>query len=239
MSDSALQSLTLSRQEFDQISGIGAEARQQASSGTATQAAIMNQRQTIQDSFDRFTVANWLSQIIRELVLLAIDKMTLPRWIQINSDQYSPEFMQDAQVIAGLHQQITSQNLEDANDDLRWDVSVDVESLSPVSEQEKQAQWMQALNLISNPAVAPLLAMSEPLLKRTLDLNGIKNAKDQGAIREALMQKAQMEMQMAQAQAAPPGVAPMPGAPQGPGGPGPAMPQPPQMIPGPPEGMPS
>jgi hypothetical protein len=240
MSDSALQSLTLSRQEFDQISGIGAEARQQASSGTATQAAIMNQRQTIQDSFDRFTVANWLSQIIRELVLLAIDKMTLPRWIQINSDQYSPEFMQDAQVIAGLHQQITSQNLEDANDDLRWDVSVDVESLSPVSEQEKQAQWMQALNLISNPAVAPLLAMSEPLLKRTLDLNGIKNAKDQGAIREALMQKAQMEMQMAQAQqGGPPGVAPMPGAPTGPGGPGPAMPQPPQMIPGPPEGMPS
>jgi hypothetical protein len=240
MSDSSLQSLTLSRQEFDQLSGIGAEARQQASSGTATQAAIMNQRQTIQDSFDRFTVANWLGSIIRELVLLAIDKMTLPRWIQINSDQYSPEFMQDAQVIAGLHREITLQNLQDANDDLRWDVSVDVESLSPVSEQEKQAQWMQALNLISNPAVAPLLAMSEPLLKRTLDLNGIKNAKDQGAIRQALMQKAQMEMQMAQQQGGqPPGVAPMPGAPMGPGGPGPTAPQPPQMIPGAPEGMPS
>lgn len=241
LSDSALQSLTLSRQEFDQLSGIGAEARQQASSGTATQAAIMNQRQTIQDSFDRYVVANWLGQIIRELVLLAIDKMTLPRWIQINSDQYSPEFMQDAQVIAGLHREITLQNLQEANDDMRWDISVDVESLSPVSEQEKQAQWMQALNLISNPAVAPLLAMSEPLLKRTLDLNGIKNAKDQGAIRQALMQKAQFEMQMAQQQAGggPPGVAPMPGAPQGPGGPGQAMPQPPQMIPGPPEGMPS
>lgn len=238
MSDSALQSLTLSRQEFDQLSGIGAESRQQASSGTATQAAIMNQRQTVQDSFDRYVVATWLGEIIRELVLLAIDKMTLPRWIQINSDQYSPEFMQDAQVIAGLHREITLQNLQDANDDLRWDVSVDVESLSPVSEQEKQAQWMQALNLISNPAVAPLLAMSEPLLKRTLDLNGIKNAKDQGAIRSALMAKAQTEMRMAQAQqGGPPGVAPMPGVPTGPGGPGPAAPQPPQMIPGPAEGM--
>jgi hypothetical protein len=238
MSDSALQSLTLSRQEFDQLSGIGAEARQQASSGTATQAAIMNQRQTIQDSFDRYVVAGWLGQIIRELVLLAIDKMTLPKWITINSDQYSPAFQQDAMVIAGLHRQITLQNLQDAHDDLRWDVTVDVESLSPVSEQEKQAQWMQALNLISNPAVAPLLAMSEPLLKRTLDLNGIKNAKDQAAIGQALAQKAQMEMQMAQAKAGgPPGVAPMPGAPQGPGGPGMAAPQPPQMIPGPPEGM--
>jgi hypothetical protein len=79
--------------------------------------------------------------------------------------------------------------------------------------------------------------MSEPLLKRTLDLNGIKNAKDQAAIREALAAKAQMEMQMMQAQrGGPPGVAPMPGAPQGPGGPGQAVPRPPQMIPGPPEG---
>lgn len=239
LSDSALQSLTLSRQEFDELSGVGAESRQQAGSGTATQAAIMNQRQTIQDSFDRYTVANWLGQIIRELVLLAIDKMTLPRWIQVNSDQYSPEFMQDAQVIAGLHKEITLQNLQDAHDDMRWDVTVDIESLSPVSEQEKQGQWMQALNLISNPAVAPLLAMSEPLLKRTLDLNGIKSAKDQGAIREALAQKAKMEMAMAQQQGmggGPPGVAPMPGQP-GPAGPGPAIPKPPQMIPGPPEGM--
>ena len=238
MSDSALQSLTLSRQEFDQQSGIGAEARQQASSGTATQAAIMNQRQTVQDSFDRYLVAEWLGWIIRERVLLAIDKMTLPKWITLNSDQNSPEFMQDAQNIAAQYQEITQQSLQDAHDDLRWDVSVDVESLSPVSEQEKQAQWMQALNLISNPMVAPLLAMSPELLKRTLDLNGIKSGKDQAAIGQALMQKAQMEMQMAQAQAGgPPGVAPMPGAPQGPGGPGPAMPRPPQMIPGPPEGM--
>lgn len=237
MSDSAMQSLVLSRQEFDELSGVGAEARQQATSGTATQAAIMNQRQTINDSFDRYTVATWLGQIIREIVLIAIDKMTLPKWITINSDQYSPAFQQDAMIIAGMHQQITMQNLQDAHDDLRWDVTVDVESLSPVSEQEKQAQWMQALSLISNPAVAPLLAMSPELLKRTLDLNGIKNAKDQAAISGALEKKAQLEMQMMQAQQqGPPGVTSMPGAP-GPTGPGPAAPQPPQMIPGPPEGM--
>jgi len=234
MSDSALQSLTLSRQEFDQLSGIGAEARQQASSGTATQAAIMNQRQNVQESFDRYVVAGWLAQIIREMVLLAIDKMTLPRWIQINSDQNSPEFMADAMHIAQMHKEITLQNLQDAHDDLRWDVTVDVESLSPASEQEKQAQWMQALTLISNPMVAPLLAMSPELLKRTLDLNGIKNAKDQAAISGALMKKAQLEMQMAQqaaAQKAGPGVTSMPGAPPPPPGPGQAVPTPPQMTP--------
>lgn len=239
MSDTALQSLTLSRQEFDELSGVGAEARQQASSGTATQAAIMNQRQTVQDSFDRSLVAQWLAEIIREIVLLAIDKMTLPKWVQINSDQYSPAFLQDAQVIAKNHMEIVQQNLQDAHDDLRWDVSVDVESLSPVSEQEKQAQWMQTLALISNPAVAPLLAMSEPLLKRTLDLNGIKNGKDQGAIREALAMQAQQQAELARMNSTPPpGVPSMPGAP-GPAGPGPAAPQPPQMIPGPPEGMPA
>jgi hypothetical protein len=238
LSDAALQSLTLSRQEFDELAGSTGESRQTATSDTATQAAIMNQRQTVQESFDRHLVANWLSEIIRELVMLAIDKMTLDRWISINTDPYSPAFMQDAQMIAGQWQQITQQTLEEATDSLRWDINVDVDSLSPVSEQEKQAQWMNALNLISNPAVAPLLAMSPELLKRTLDLNGIKNAKDQAAIGQALMQKAQLEMQMAQAKmAGPPGVAPQPGGPGGPPpGPGGAIPQPPQLIPGPPEG---
>lgn len=235
LSDSALQSLTLSRQEFDELSGVGAESRGQAASDTATQAAIINQRQNIQDSFDRKMVAEWLAKIARELVMLAVDKMVLPRWITINTDPYSPAAPQDAQHIAELYQQITMQQLSDASEDLRWGVSVDVESLSPVSEQEKQAQWMQALNLISNPAVAPLLAMSPELLKRTLDLNGVKSGRDQAAIGQALAAKAQMEMAMAQAKMGPPGVAPMPGAPSGPGGPGPAVPSPPQMIPGPPE----
>lgn len=238
LSDSALQSLTLSRQEFDELSGVGAESRQLAASDTATQAAIMNQRQTIQDTFDRAMVGQWLGQIAREMMLLAIDKMTLPRWVALNTDVNSPAVLQDAMAISEQVKQITMQNLQDAHDDLRWDVSVDVESLSPVSEQEKQAQWMQTLNLISNPAVAPLLALSPELLKRTLDLNGIKNAKDQAAVGQALMRQAQMQMAMAQSKmSGPPGVAPMPGAPTGPGGPGPAVPQPPQMIPGPAEGM--
>lgn len=238
LSGEIMAMLQHTRQNFDELSGIGAESRQVSSSDTATQAAIMNQRQTIQDSFDRSMVAQWLGQIARELMLLAIDKMTLPKWVALNTDVNSPAVLQDAMAITQQVQQITMQNLQDAHDDLRWDVSVDVESLSPVSEQEKQAQWMQTLNLISNPAVAPLLALSPELLKRTLDLNGIKNAKDQAAVGQALMRQAQMQMAMAQAKmGGQPGVAPMPGAPQGPGGPGPAVPQPPQMIPGPPEGM--
>lgn len=237
MSGDIVQMLTIAKAEFDEVTGVGAEARQQASSETATQAAIMNQRQTIVDSFDRNLVAKWLGQIARELMLLAIDKMTLPRWITVNVDPYSPMAGQEAMQVAMQHQQITMQNLQDADDDLRWDVSVDIESLSPVSEQEKQAQWMQTLNLISNPAVAPLLALSPELLKRTLDLNGIKSAKDQAAIGQALAAQAQMQAAMAAAKTSGPGVAPMPGAPAGPGGPGMTAPAPPQMIPGPPEGM--
>jgi hypothetical protein len=236
MSDSALQSLTLSRQEFDEVTGVGAESRQQASSDTATQAAIMNQRQTINDTFDRQLVATWLGQISRELILLAIDKMTLPRWILLNSDQNSPAFAQDAMRIAQNHQQITAKNLEDANAALRWDVSVEVDSLSPVSEEQKGQQWLQMLSMISNPTIAPLLALSPDLLKRTLDLSGIKNGKDQAAIGQALAQQAQMQMQMAQMQAQPPAGAPMPGG-GGPAAPPGAPPGPPQMIPGPPEGM--
>jgi hypothetical protein len=238
MSDSALQSLTLSRQEFDEVTGVGAEARQQASSDTATQAAIMNQRQTISDTFDRGNVAKWLAEIVKELVELAIEKMTLAKWIQLNTDPYSPYAQQDAAVIAQQWQQITVGQLQKASDALRWNVTIDIESMSPVSEQEKQAQWNQTLAIITNPAIAPLLALSQPMLKRTLDLNGIKNGKDQVAIGQALQQLSQMQMAMAQAKmGGPPGIAPMAGQAAGPGGPGPTVPQPPQMIPGPPEGM--
>jgi hypothetical protein len=98
---------------------------------------------------------------------------------------------------------------------------------------------MQMLTIITNPTIAPLLAMSPEMLKRTLDLGGIKNGKDQAAIGQALGIQAQMQVAMAAQQAgAPPGVAPMPG--QGGGAPSPSpsgSPGPPQMIPSPPEGM--
>ena len=133
--------------------------------------------------------------------------MILDHWILRNSDPFSPYFEQDAAAIAQQYQLITFQELQNASSTMRWDVSVDVESLSPSSEEEKRQTWNTTLQMLGNAPIARLLAQSTELLKRTLDLNGMHSAKDQALIGQALMKVSQIEMQMAAAGAKPgPGV---------------------------------
>jgi hypothetical protein len=125
-------------------------------------------------------------------------------------------------------QQITPEELQGADDGMQWDITVDVESLSPVTEEQHGSKIMQALNLIASPGVGQLLSMSPPLLKNMLNLMGIRNASDQQSIFMALQAKMQMEQMMAMGGGGqPPGVAPMPGGgnPNGGGGPEQTAPQ--------------
>jgi hypothetical protein len=190
--------------------------RRQFGSDAATEAKIMNTRQAVSESFDRQTVALFLGSMAKGLLQCAIDFMIVDHWIVRNSDPFSPYFNQDAAAIAQQHQLITFQELQEANSTMRWDVTVDVESMSPASEEEKKNTWNTALQLMANAPIARLLAQSEELLKRTLDLNGMHSAKDQALIGQALMKVAQIEMQLAAAGAKPgPGIS---GSPRAAGG---------------------
>ena len=92
---------------------------------------------------------------------------------------------------------ITPEDLEDSYGVGDWDVTVDIESLSPVSESQHASRIMQALQLISSPGPGELLAISPELLKTMLNLMGIRSAEDQAAISNALMMQQQMrQMQM-------------------------------------------
>lgn len=206
-SDGAVTTLTLSGQEFAEMSGTSNASRQVSSDNTATEAKIMASRQNVSESFDRRTVSVFLGSIAKGLLQCAIDHMVLEHWILLNSDPFSPYFEQDAAQIAQQYQLVSFQELQEANSTMRWDVSVDVESLSPASEEEKRQSWNTALQMLANAPIARLLAQSDELLKRTLDLNGMHSAKDQGMIGVALKKVAAIEMQMAQAGAKPgPGI---------------------------------
>jgi len=202
-SESMIRSLAASKQEFDEMSGVGAEQRQVAESKTAKQAQIVAHAGAVQNSFNRQIVADWLGDIINELLQLAIDHMVLDRWILRNVDPFSQFAMREAQNISERHQEITFQDLQDANSNFRWDVTVSVDSLSPVSRQEQQAAWNQALTMLANPSIAQILALSPELAKKTLDLNGVTSAREQELIGEALAKMAQQQQQMAMAQGSP------------------------------------
>jgi hypothetical protein len=117
---------------------------------------------------------------------------------------------------------VTPEDLEESYGIGEWDVTVDIESLSPVSESQHASRIMQALQLISSPGPGELLAISPELLKTMLNLMGIRSAEDQSAISNALMMQQQMRQMMQMMQlmggggSAPgqKGVAPMAGGPQ-------------------------
>jgi hypothetical protein len=232
------QLFSASERAFSQATGVSPEARQAQRSGeqTATQATIQESRSQAVDSFDRTLFAKFLGEVAEELLALAIDHLNLPRWIQLNVDRESPMAMFEAQKVAVAWKSITAEQLEAAANGIRWHVAVDVESLSPVAEQEQLAKFLQMLNFLGNENQAILLKSAPVLLDRLLTLMGMKAAKDQDAIRQALDVVVMMAQQRAAAGAGqPPGVSPMGGtpSPRPAGPPGPVQPTPPPGPAGP------
>lgn len=181
--------LAESRDDFMQISGVGAEARGVAESDTATQANIVDVRQRIRETASRVQVADWLSEICRLLLLTIREKMQLPFWIRDNVDLVSAD-PAELQRIIGTWQQITAQELGST----LMDVSVDVTSLSPVSQEQRAAQWNQLLALITNPALALVLGQSEVLLRKTLKYYGVTSEGDIREIQNVLRQTLMMQV---------------------------------------------
>jgi len=229
-SENAIQTLTLSDKEFADVGGVGGDART-SQSKTATQAKIAETKDQVQDSFDRQVVAEWLASIAEELMYCVIDNMNIDQWVAINVVPETMYATQLTQQIEQTYKRINAEILSDAQAGVRWSVIIDVESLSPVSEEEKFQKWMQGLSLFGNPAMARLFSASPELLIHTLNLLGVKSSKDQQMIVGAMQQVVLMEQQLAaQGQNAAPGISGQPGAgkppaPKGPGGP-PGGPQP-------------
>lgn len=226
----AQTTLALSKEEFTELSMVAGERRGVAQSDTATQAKIIDTRSQVQESFDRTVVAKWLEAILEEMVYLAIDKMSVRHVILNNADPFAAGYQLEAQRIDQMWKEITYQDLREANEAINWEIRIESSSMSPVAEQQEDERWMQAMSLLANPIMTRLLSVSPALRKKTLDLKGIKSARDQELIGEALQIMVQMEREMAMMGGpGSPGMASQPGAPPGAGGPSPGPP-PPELL---------
>lgn len=189
--------------DFLQISGVGGDARGESDPGTdtATQANIQNARLQIRESHLRRQVGDWLSEIVRLMLETAREKMQLPFWVQMNSDPFAGD-QQGQQATARQWQEISSEKLGD----LDVDVRVDVTSLSPISEQQQGAAWLQVLAILKDPQTLALVMQPNPaspetpsaLLVKILGGLGIKSPQDvleiQRIGREVLAEQKQMAM---------------------------------------------
>lgn len=232
-SDGAMATLTLSSREMQEVGGVGGDARV-AQSKTATQAKIGEAKEQAQDSFQRSQVADFLASVVDELLRLAIDNMNLDQIVAMNVAPDSPVAAQIDAQIRQQFQTINAEILSDAAAGVSWTVSIDIDSLSPVSEELKFQKWMRGLELLGNPVMARLFSVAPPLLVETLKLMGIRDSRRQGLLGGAMQAMVQLEQQLAAAsQNAAPGMPSQP-KPAGPGPGGPAGPPPGGPQPGPP-----
>jgi len=251
-SEATIRTLSLSEAGFSEQAASSPTARLTRGSGgapTATEVTAMGEQGDVRASYEQQEVASWLAEVAHGLLKIAVERATLPQWILMNSDPYSPMLVMDAmsiyqtlnqirspmpqnlQMIVGMLEMQTMPNrkemtpdvIEEAYGEGKWDVTVDIESMSPVSESQHAARIMQALNLIASPGPGELLALSPELLKSMLNMMGIRSAQDHKAIMMALQKKmmmnqmAQMVQQMGGSGGSPPGqkgTAPMPGGDQ-------------------------
>lgn len=232
-SDGAMATLSLSSREMAEVGGVGGDAKV-AQSKTATQAKIGEAKEQAQDSFQRYVVADFLSSVVDELLRLSIDNMNLDQVAAMNIAPDSPVAAQIDQQIRQQFQTINAEILSDAQAGVTWSVGIDIDSLSPVSEQIKFEKWMRGLEMLSNPPMARLFSVAPPLLAETLKLMGIRDGRRLGMLSQAMQAMVQLEQQLAaQGQNAAPGMpsqpnqaGPGPGGPKGPpaGGPQPGPP---------------
>lgn len=178
------------------VTGISMDQRSVADSETATQATIIDSRAKIRESSSRTRVAEWLGHVARLILLTIREKMALPIWVKRNVDPSSPQAPMAALQIAQMWQEITSEELGDID----LDVSVDLASMSPVSEEAYRNSWNQVLAMLTNPGIMQVMAASPAILRKTLNLYGIRAENDIAEVQKVIQSIMQMQMQMQQQQ---------------------------------------
>jgi hypothetical protein len=202
------------QQDFVSISGVSSEQRQLAESETATQAQIISMNARIRESKARRQVGTFLGDVVRTMLLTMREHFTLPLVIRATVDPFSPNAQQNVQQVAETWQKIEMGEI----DGFDFDVDVEVESLSPLTEDAERVAWIQLLSMLNNPTTVYLLANSEFFLKTTLRHHGITSDE---AVRE-FQQAAQGMLQLLQQGQGGPTAAPGPqGVPTGTGAPDP------------------
>lgn len=208
--------------ELMQITKAGSEQRQVASDATATAVNVAAINKQVQDSADRDRVAKFLEQLCLIALKLMEQNFTHAQVIKTTVDLGAPGAAVEAKKQTAVWRKIEMSNINPG--DLDYEVSIDVESLSPPNSTIKAQQTQAMMQLMSNPNVLTLLSIPEfePFARQFLQTQGFRS-EDQVQSLFATARKF-IEMQQAQAAAAaqskmPPGAPTLPGGgPNPPGG---------------------
>lgn len=158
----SLESLQITKDDFNIVSGTSSEQRGQSDRTTATQANLIDKRSQVRESRGRTQIARWLAKIGREVLLLAEEKFTQPVWVKmlVPLGDATGDILPETQV---LWHQITMDDLKkDGEADFDFEVSISLDSLSPVANDDDKNNFITFLSLLSQfPEIS-----TSPLLVR-------------------------------------------------------------------------
>lgn len=179
--DSAVSAtLQISKEDFNLASGTSGEQRLENNRTTATQASIIDQRATIRDDSEKEKVADWLSRIGLE-ILHQCKNFTLDFPVKANHDLGG--FFQDVQDVQEDWKLLTAEDLGNID----YSVTITVESLSPVANDQEKRKFMEFLAILSQ---YQLIAMHPDLIMEAAYRVGYKNLR----IIKAFQQAAALQM---------------------------------------------
>jgi hypothetical protein len=160
---SVTQSLILSKDNFNVVSGTRSEARGQADRTTATQATIADQRSQIRETRPKMKVAKWLNRIARA-IMQRQQQLTLPFWVEVNNTAQEV-LMGNVQETQKIQEEITGMDI----DGLDFEVNIKVGSMSPVDNEDQKNRFLEFMAIINN---YPQIALSPTLIRETAERVG-------------------------------------------------------------------
>lgn len=220
-----MANVQVAKEDFMQVSGISGEQRGVSEAETATQANIIDVNAKMRQSFDRQNIGEFIAQVAYSVMEHLIKYATMDLWVQVNVDPASPGAQQESMMLAQGWQQI---KMADLGDKLNFQMTVDIESLTPVTEDQQRNQFNQVLQAIAEPGLQALLLASDALLRKLLYYYGMRSDREFQDVKQAMQTvfMGRMIEMMAQNGQVPAGA-------QGQGGPPPGAPGP-QGAPPPP-----
>ncbi|MGQ9845881.1 MAG: portal protein [Bacteroidales bacterium] len=168
--------LQVSKDDFNIISGTSAEARGQADRVTATQAAIVNQRSQVREADEREIVATWLAKIGKEVIKQAREHYTMQIWVKYTHNPGG--FFEDVPEKEFRWKQIMAEDLGTFD----FSVSVSVESLSPVAQDQEKRKFMEFLAILGQYQI---VAMHPDLILEAAYRTGYRNMRVIRAFQQA------------------------------------------------------
>lgn len=163
LDNSVNDSIVLSKDNFNVVSGTRSEARGEMDSTTATQATIADERSRIRESKPKNQVAVWLNKIARA-IMVRQQQLTLPFWIKVqNTPQES--LLGNVQETKQYYEEISGLDIED----LDFEVAIKVTSMSPVDNQDAKNRFLEFMAIINN---YPQIALSPLLIREAAERVG-------------------------------------------------------------------